>query len=127
MEALIQMKKIENNKTSNPFSAQLPQLLKTYRENAGLSLRDVSKKIKKSAASICKWESGEVTPYGDVLLKLCDIYNVDVTDFFGLNTTENIRITPKEIELIELYRNATKHAQITTRTVLENCQNKKEV
>ncbi len=121
MEVLTQMKKIKENVT-NPLAGTLPQRLKMCRENAGLSMRQVAKMINKTAATICKWENGETNPYGDTLLQLCDIYDVDITTFYGVSTDNNIRITPQEIELIKLYRNATKHAQIATRTVLKNCQ-----
>ena len=115
------MKKIENNAT-NPLTEDLPQRLKMCRENAGLSLREVAKKVNKTAATVCKWENGKIEPYGDTLLQLCEIYKVDITTFYGVNTDKNLRITPQEIELIKLYRNATKYAQITTKTVLKNCQ-----
>ena len=121
MEVLTKMKKIENNAT-NPLTEDLPQRLKMCRENAGLSLREVAKKVNKTAATVCKWENGKIEPYGDTLLQLCEIYKVDITTFYGVNTDKNLRITPQEIELIKLYRNATKYAQITTKTVLKNCQ-----
>ena len=35
---------------------------------------------------------------------------------------EMANLDPQEIELIKLFRNATKHAQIATKTVLKNCQ-----
>nr|DAT17514.1 MAG TPA: helix-turn-helix domain protein [Caudoviricetes sp.] len=122
MEVLIKMKNIKNNAT-NPLTEDLPQRLKMCRENAGLSLRQVAKKINKTAATVCKWENGKIEPYGDTLLQLCEIYNVDITTFYGVTTDNNkMRITPQEIELIKLFRNATKHAQIATKTVLKNCQ-----
>ena len=122
MEVLIKMKNIKNNAT-NPLTEDLPQRLKMCRENAGLSLRQVAKKINKPAATVCNWENGKIEPYGDTLLQLCEIYNVDITTFYGVTTDNNkMRITPQEIELIKLFRNATKPAQIATKTVLKNCQ-----
>lgn len=91
------------------------------RENAGLSMRDVAKKINKTAATVSKWESGEIMPYGETLLQLCDIYNVDISIFYGVTPYE-FRISPSEIKLIKLYRNSTRNAQITARTVLETFQ-----
>ena len=122
MEVLTKMKKIEN-KATNPLADTLPQRLKMCRENAGLSLREVAHKVNKAAATVCKWENGKIEPYGETLLQLCEIYKVDITTFYGVSTdNNNMRITPQEFELIRLYRNATKHAQIATKTVLENCQ-----
>lgn len=121
MEVLTVMKK-KQEKVTNPMADNLPERLRMCREAAGLSLREVASRIKKSAASVCKWENGEVTPYGETLLALCEIYKVDITTFFGLPAQSKIRITPYEIELVKLYRNATKEAQKTIHMVLENCQ-----
>ena len=115
------MVKNSNEKVTNPLIEIIPKRLKMYRENAGLSMREVAKKINKTAATISKWESGEIMPYGDTLLQLCDIYNVDITSFYGVTPYE-FRISPSEIKLIKLYRNSTRNAQITARTVLETFQ-----
>ena len=109
-------------KTVESLSTSLPLQLRLCRQNVGLSMREVAKRINKTAATISKWESGETTPYGDTLLMLCKIYNVDITAFYGVATPQSIRITPAETRLIELYRNATKDAQNVTVTVLEKCQ-----
>ena len=114
------IKKIDEQVT-NPLTKILPKRLKMCRENAGLSMRDVAKKINKTAATVSKWESGEIMPYGETLLQLCDLYNVDITTFYGVTPYE-FRISPSEIKLIKLYRNATRNAQITVRTVLETFQ-----
>lgn len=124
MEVLTEMKKVEPDVT-NPLAGTLPQKLKMCREKSGLSMRDVAKKINKTAATICKWESGQTIPYGETLLQLCELYKVDITTFFGINTDSNVRITPQEIELINLYRNSTNEAQSVVRSVLKNCQIKK--
>ena len=108
--------------TVESLSTSLPLQLRLCRQKAGLSMREVAKRIHKTAATISKWESGETTPYGDTLLMLCKIYNVDITAFYGVATPQSIRITPAETRLIELYRNATKDAQNVTVTVLEKCQ-----
>ena len=98
-------------KTVESLSTSLPLQLRLCRQKAGLSMREVAKRIHKTAATISKWESGETTPYGDTLLMLCKIYNVDITAFYGVATPQSIRITPAETRLIELYRNATKDAK----------------
>lgn len=108
-------------KTAESLSTSLPLQLRLCRQKAGLSMREVAKRIHKTAATISKWESGETTPYGDTLLMLCKIYNVDITALC-VATPQSIRITPAETRLIELYRNATKDAQNVTVTVLEKCQ-----
>ncbi len=96
------------------------------RENARVEPSPSCKKINKTAATVCKWENGKIEPYGDTLLQLCEIYNVDITTFYGVTTDNNkMRITPQEIELIKLFRNATKHAQIATKTVLKKLSKNK--
>ena len=108
-------------KVTNPLSDILPKRLKICRENAGLSMRDVAQKINKSAATISKWESGEIMPYGDTLIKLCEIYNVDISSFFGVTSSE-FRLSPSEIKLVKQFRNSTRNAQITVKTILEAFQ-----
>ncbi len=110
------------DKSVDSLRVSLPLQLRLCREKAGLSMREVAKRINKTAATISKWESGETMPYGDTLLTLCKIYNVDITVFYGLATQQSIRITPAETHLIELYRNATRDAQSVVVTVLEKCQ-----
>lgn len=110
-----------DKKVTNPLSEILPKRLKMCRESAGLSMREVAKKINKTAATVSKWENGEIMPYGDTLLQLCDLYNVDITTFYGVTPYE-FRLSPTEIKLIKLYRNSTRNAQITVKTVLESFQ-----
>ena len=116
------MKNTEKSVT-NPLNKSLPSQLKICRESAGLSLRQVAKQVNKSPAAVSKWESGQTTPYGETLLKLCKIYKVDITAFYGVATQEEqIRLTPSEIELIQLYRNTAVYAKKTIKTILETCQ-----
>ena len=79
------MEENKNSTSRNQLKEILPKRLKMCRENAGLSLRDVAKKINKTAATVCKWEAGDIMPYGETLLQLCDLYNVDITTFFGVS------------------------------------------
>ena len=113
--------KTVTEKVTKPLSDILPKRLKICRENAGLSMRDVAHKINKTAATISKWESGEITPYGDTLLKLCEIYNVDISTFYGVTSSE-FRLSPSEVRLIKQFRNSTRNAQITVKTILETFQ-----
>ena len=112
----------KNNKTKNQLREILPERLKICRENAGLSMHEVAKKINKTAATVSKWESGDIMPYADTLLDLCDLYNVDITAFFGISVNNEFRLTPFEINIIKKYRNSTKNAQITVTTILEAYQ-----
>ena len=111
----------DSDKKQNPLKEILPKRLKICRENAGLSMHQVAKFINKTPATISKWENGDIMPYGDTLLQLCDLYNVDITFFFGTSAQE-LKLTPSEINLVNLYRNSTKNAQITAKTVLETFQ-----
>ena len=64
-------------KSIDSLSMSLPLQLRLCREKAGLSMREVAKRINKTAAAISKWESGETTPYGDTLLMLCKTMSRD--------------------------------------------------
>ena len=66
---------------------------------AGLTQKELAKKINYSDKSISKWESGDKLPDIAVLVKLSEIYNVEITAFLNENTKE------QEIEVSNKYIN----------------------
>lgn len=57
--------------------------LKEARKNAGLSVDEVGEAIDKSPKTISAWEVGRGQPDADMLIKLCRLYRVKISDFFG--------------------------------------------
>jgi len=55
--------------------------------------------------TIYGWESGQANPSADILLTLCDLYNItDILEAFGYDSNENFHVTPSERTIIEAYR-----------------------
>lgn len=54
--------------------------LRHYRELKGLSQNDAASSVGVKKAAISKYELGHATPSGDVLTRLCILYNINVTD-----------------------------------------------
>lgn len=109
-------------KNKSTLRELLPKRLKMCRENAGLSMHEAAKRLNKTAATVSKWESGDIMPYADTLLSLCSLYNVDITAFFGTPPAGSFKLTPSETELIKLYRNSDRTAQSAVKTVLKAFQ-----
>lgn len=57
--------------------------LKELREAANLSPQEVAQKVGKSAKTIYAWESERGQPDADMLIKLCRLYNADITEFYS--------------------------------------------
>lgn len=100
------------------ISAILPSRLKDFREQSGLSLRDVAFKIGKSPSQISFWEKGVNPPSCLDLFKLCLIYDIMLTDLFP-EICEKDKQTKQEIELYKKYRNADYEVKVTIQKILE--------
>ena len=54
--------------------------LKAARVNAGLSQKQVAKKLKVSNKTVCAWEVGKSIPNIQKVKELCELYNVGIDD-----------------------------------------------
>ncbi|MBO5739014.1 helix-turn-helix transcriptional regulator [bacterium] len=96
----------------------LPQKLKHFREQAGLSLREVAKKIDKSPGQVSLWEKGVNPPSCIDLFKLCIIYDIMLPDLFP-GIYKGTRPVKQEIELVKKYRAADPEVKITIQKILD--------
>ena len=93
----------------------IPRVLKEYRKKNHYSVSDVSimlrsRSIDVAPKTIYGWESGQANPSADVLLTLCELYNItDILSAFGYASSEEFHITTSERVLIEAYR---KHPEL---------------
>ncbi|NCA68369.1 MAG: XRE family transcriptional regulator [Clostridia bacterium] len=55
---------------------RIAQTLKRLRKNAGYTAGEVGEKVGKSEKTISGWENDRGQPDADILMQLCDIYNV---------------------------------------------------
>lgn len=89
----------------------IPQILKEYRKKNNLTVNDVSlllleRSIKVAPKTIYGWESGQANPSADMLLTLCEMYNItDILTVFGYKKEDApFHVSPSERALIESYR-----------------------
>lgn len=88
----------------------IAKVLKEYRKRNHLSVNDVSilledRSFTAAPKRIYGWESGQANPSADILLTLCDLYNItDILEAFGYDSNENFHVTPSERTIIEAYR-----------------------
>ncbi|MBO5069566.1 MAG: helix-turn-helix transcriptional regulator [Roseburia sp.] len=88
----------------------IPKVLKEYRKKNQYTVNDVSlmlheRSIDVAPKTIYGWESGQANPSADMLLTLCELYNIEnILSAFGYSDTENFHITAAEKDVIEHYR-----------------------
>ena len=94
----------------------IPKALKEYRKKNHYTVNDVSlmlheRAIEVAPKTIYGWESGQACPSADMLLTLCEVYNItDVLAAFGYKEDASFfHVTPSERALIESYR---KHPEL---------------
>ncbi|MDD6217587.1 MAG: helix-turn-helix transcriptional regulator [Roseburia sp.] len=56
--------------------------LAAARVNAGLTQKDVARKMKLNKQTICNWETGKVIPKPAQLEMMCKIYNIPADNIF---------------------------------------------
>lgn len=83
------------------------------REKSGLTTSQVGELLGKSGKTVNAWEHNHGQPDAEMLMKLCDIYNVkDILAEFRENKREDItNLSDEEIYLIKSYRNLSEQGQ----------------
>lgn len=66
-----------------------------FRTLAGLTQTQLAKKIHYSNKSVSKWEMGDNLPDLAVLVKLSEIYNIEIGEFLNENTENQQLIVPR--------------------------------
>lgn len=87
-------------------------ILREYRKKNHYSVNEVAEKLRGYGVSpaiktIYGWENGQSLPTADVLLALCEIYEIpDVLAAFGYKDMngEQLLLLPHEYELVRAYR-----------------------
>lgn len=99
--------------------------LKTLRKKAGISVKDVAREFGINPNTVYAWEGGQNQPDAETLLKLCNLYHADISDFYGSEpTTLSIesQLSAEEADLLELFRGATPAGRETVLNVLRSNQ-----
>lgn len=83
----------------------IAQTLKKLRIKSGLTADEVGAKVGKSGKTVNAWENNRGQPDAEILIKLCDIYNVDdILKAFREDITESITLTKHEKNVVTAYR-----------------------
>lgn len=103
---------------------KIARLLKQYREQAGLTIREAGKLLGKSNQTISAWENGRGQPDADMFLKLCDIYGVESVSLFFGEDIQKVDLSSEEHELLDAWNEATDSAKEAALMVLRcnKCQ-----
>lgn len=100
------------------FRQNFADTLKRYRKAAGLSCLEVGGIVGKSDKTVDAWEHGRGQPDAEMLLRLCELYNVEsISVFFG-QPVDQIS-DPNEIALLGLFRQLNSEGQ----EAVINCAN----
>ena len=81
--------------------------LKELRQKSGLTADEVGKRIGKSGKTVNAWENNRGQPDAEILIALCDIYEVDdiLMEFREIKTIKSdFHVSEHEKEIIIAYR-----------------------
>lgn len=99
----------------------IAQKLRELRIKSGLTADEVGKKIGKSGKTVNAWEHNHGQPDAEILIALCDIYEVDdILDEFREYKPKNVsfNLSDHEKQVIIAYRQKP-HMQNAVDTLLE--------
>lgn len=96
----------------------IPEKLAEYRKLSGLSIRKVAELLGLSAGMISFWENGKNEPSYEQLIKLCQIYKIEIADLTPMGKKKN-KLSPQEMILIEQYRKADKDVRNVVEKILQ--------
>ncbi|MBR1618232.1 helix-turn-helix transcriptional regulator [bacterium] len=113
----------KNIYTADAIGKVLPQKLKTFRKNSGLTTAQVGHALNKTPSAVTLWETGKALPDVYVLLKLCEIYHVaDLNEFLDTDSScEFNSLTKSEQEVINLWRKLPSSTKASIKTILKEC------
>lgn len=77
--------------------------LRKSRNDKGLSVEEVGRAVGKSGKTISAWEVGRGQPDADLLVELCKLYSVDISDFYP-EPSGTTSLNDDEMRLIQAYR-----------------------
>ena len=82
-----------------------------YREAAGISQKDLAKKLGVVPSRISNWETGANCPTIDILFEVCEILNVSINDIYGVYPDSKFVLKYGEQDLLKKYRSLDEHGK----------------
>lgn len=87
---------------------RIAQTLKKLRIESGMTADEVGRIIGKSGKTVNAWENNRGQPDAEMLIQLCDIYNVDnILKEFSGDQSSSLKLSEHEQNLILAYRDNT--------------------
>ncbi len=77
--------------------------IRKYREQAGLSQKELAQRIGVSNSRVSNWEQGVNRPDADILASLCTVLNVSPSLLLGVRLSTE-EISEEERDVIQAYR-----------------------
>lgn len=96
---------------------EIGKILKSAREQAGLTQKQVALQLGRRQQVIGNWETGYAQPDANTLFTLCDMYGISIDDAFGKG--RRTAVTATEIAHIKKYRTLDEHGKDVIDTLLE--------
>lgn len=103
----------------------IAETLKRLRENSGMTADEVGAIVGKSGKTVNAWENNRGQPDAEMLMKLCDIYNVDniLSEFNPVKKSKNQngskKLSQDEEIVIDKYRKLDSGGQKVVSTVID--------
>lgn len=82
-----------------------------YREAAGISQKDLAKKLGVVPSRISNWETGANCPTIDILFDVCEILDVSINDIYGVYPDSKFILKYGEQDLLKKYRFLDDHGR----------------
>lgn len=75
-----------------------------YREKAGISQKELAKRLNVLPSRISNWEQGSNCPTTEILFELCKILGITINDIYGIYPDSEMILSYDEQEYIKKYR-----------------------
>lgn len=88
-----------------------------YREKAGISQKELAKRLNVLPSRISNWEQGSNCPTTEILFELCKVLGITINDIYGIYPDTEMILSYDEQEYIKKYRFISEHSFEGTQTV----------
>ena len=82
-----------------------------YREAAGMSQKELAKRLDVVPSRISNWETGANCPTIDILFQVCEILSVSINDIYGIYPDSKFMLKFGEQDLLKKYRDLDDHGK----------------
>lgn len=105
--------------SSDDIRKNISKNITKYRENAGLTQRELASQLGITPSRISNWEQGANCPTIDILFEVCRALQVSINDIYGVYPDSEIMLSYNEQQHIQKYRRLDAHGQETVDIILE--------